>query len=167
MNFRLFFFFFQNLYSSFHRTKLLFLHSRIFRRSKKHHFFDEVLQGVIRGPPLKNTILARSRAPGPCVRRISEKGGETPHPADGPAGGFGHFFYRFRRQGGVGARDLPAKLAKTGGTPFLSTFWPFWDKVAQTGEFLGALGVQVIEEKRNLPSRGVSSEATIDTVRTK
>ena len=57
----------------------------------------------------------------------------------------------------MGALDLPEKLVKTGGTPFLSTFWPFWAKVAQTGEFLGR--VQGIEEKRNLPL-GVSSEAT-------
>ena len=82
----------------------------------KHDFGDfpicwTILQGAI-GPPLKNTILERSRAPGPCVRRISEKSGEIP--ADGPAGGIWPIFFRFRRQGGVGARDLPEKLAKTG-----------------------------------------------------
>ena len=29
-----------------------------------------------------------------------------------------------------------AFIGVLGGTPFLSTFWPFWAKVAQTGEFL-------------------------------
>ena len=42
----------------------------------------------------------------------------------------------------------------------MSAFWPFWAKVAQTGEFLGPLGVQGIEEKRYLSLGGVSSEAT-------
>ena len=54
----------------------------------------------------------------------------------------------------MGARDLPEKLVKTGGTPFLSTFWPFLAKVAQTGEFLGPLGVQGIDETRTLLSGG-------------
>ena len=31
----------------------------------------------------------------------------------------------------------PPILPLGGGTPFLRAFWPFWAKVAQTGEFLG------------------------------
>ena len=46
------------------------------------------------------------------------------------------------------------KLVKTGGTPFLSAFWPFWVKVAQTVNSWGPLGVQGIEDKRNLPLGG-------------
>ena len=42
--------------------------------------------GWLYRPPSKNTVLGRSRAPGPCSRRISEKSGEIP-PADGPTGG--------------------------------------------------------------------------------
>ena len=33
-------------------------------------------------------------------------------------------------------------------------FWPFWAKVAQTGEFLDPLGAQGIQEKLNLPLGG-------------
>ena len=49
-----------------------------------------------------------------------------------------HFFFSFenRRQHGLAARDLTEKLVKTGGTPFLSTFWSFWAKGVHTGEFL-------------------------------
>ena len=43
-----------------------------------------------------------------------------------------------------------------GGATPLFTIWPFWAKVAQTGEFMEPQG---LEEKRNLPS-GVSSKAT-------
>ena len=75
-------------------------------------------------------------------------------PADGPAGGFAHFFYQKSAMGWGECPELPEKLVKTGGTPFLSTFWLFWAKVAQTGEFPGLFGVQGIEEKRNLPSGG-------------
>ena len=46
-----------------------------------------------------------------------------------------------------------------GVTPFLSTFWPFWAKVASTGEFLGPLECKVFEKSVTCP-RGVSSEAT-------
>ena len=69
-------------------------------------------------------------------------------------------FFQISAQGGVGARDLPEKLAKTGGTPLLSTFWPFWAKVAQTGEVPGhPLGCKVLKKSVTYPM-GVSSEAT-------
>ena len=41
--------------------------------------------------------------------------GEIPH----------FFFSENRRQHGLAARELTEKLVKTGGTPFLSAFWPF------------------------------------------
>ena len=91
--------------------------------------------GLSGAPPLKNTILGRSRAPRLPSRRIPEKSAGFP-PGGWSSGGKFPLFSENRRQHGMAARDLTEKLVKTGGTPFLSTFWPFWAKVAQTGEFL-------------------------------
>ena len=73
----------------------------------------------------------------------------------------------------MGARDLPEKLVKTGGTPFWALFGHFGPKWPKPVNSWSPLGVQGIEEKRNLPW-GVSSEATRrvylctgDTVRAK
>ena len=108
----------------------------ILHKKKGQNFSDALLLGVI-PPPKKHDP---GKIPGTwtmCSPNFGKKWEiPPPHPADGPVGGCPLFFFRFRRQGGVGARDLPEKLVKTGGTPFLSTFWPFWAKVAQTGEFL-------------------------------
>ena len=92
-------------------------------------FFGRLLWGLYSPPPLKYTILGRSRAPVPCSRRISEKSGQSP-PGGWSSGGL-PTFSDFGDRVGVGARDLPEKLVKTGGTSFLSTFWPFWAKVVE------------------------------------
>ena len=84
-------------------------------------------------------------------------------PADGPAGKNSPLFFENRRQQGLSARDLTEKLVKTGGTPFLSTFWSFWAKVAQTGEFLV---LQSIEEKRNIPGGKLRGHLGVYFVRT-
>ena len=73
------------------------------------------------------------------------------------------------------SRLLRARFICGGVTPFLSAFWPFWVKVAQTGGFLGPpWECKVLKKSVTYPWGGVSSEATWrvylctrDTVRTK
>ena len=64
---------------------------------------------------------------------------------------FGIGLVRLRRQQGLAARYLTEKLVKTGGTSFFGHFGPKWPEPVNSW---GTLGVQCIEEKRNLPLGG-------------
>ena len=105
-------------------------------------------------PPSKNTILGRCQPLRPCSRRIPEKSAVPPPRRMAQRGGFPHFFFRFRRLHGLSGWYLTEKLVKTGGTPFLSAFWPFCANWPKPVHSWGTLGVQGIEEKRNLPLGG-------------
>ena len=89
MNFRLIFFS-RTCPPHFVGKKCYFCMAKSSGVQKNTTFFDEVLWGVIEGPPLKNTILGRSQKSTPCIRRILEKSAEIPPPPGGwPSGGGG------------------------------------------------------------------------------
>ena len=112
--------------------------------AKKSPALDRHYGGLYTPPPSKKHDPGKIPGTRTMCSPNFGKQWEPPPPGgwSSGGGGFGHFFSDFGDRVG-GARDLPEKLANTlfiteKQYPFLSTFWPFWAKVAQTGEVPGS-----------------------------
>ena len=85
----------------------------------KKAFFDaQRLWGVIQPPPLKTRSWEDPGPPDQVFAEFREKVGNPPPPADGPAGGFGHFFSDFGDRVGWVPGIFLKNWSKQGVPPF-------------------------------------------------